>query len=762
MADHEVYIGQRRSYGGALCTVRYRGPLSNTKGEWLGIEWDDTSRGKHNGQHEGQQIFQCLSPSPTAASFLRPSRNPDPERALLEAIKFKYAPVNNLRANAASAREVDDMIEISGKVVEEVGFERIQKQLSVLADLKIVLVDELVVSGIARHGSSTQHIRNAQLELERTCPNIVELDLGWNIIETWQDIVDMCVPFRKLKILKAGGLRLRDFEADYSQEPHPFENVEELHLNECLLTSRQIIDILFPKGQCAFPSLKTLSLSLNELDSFEINGTTGVGQCPDLTTLILDNNRFADLSSLPVLLTLFPCLKTLSFQGNTISDLGLDTSGAPRPSSIPNLETLNLANNKIRDYSFVNSLPSLFPNLISLRISRNPLYEPTKSSDESPAPSSGPRHQQQAQSTTSDSTSYYLTLARIPNLKSLNYTTITPRDREEGEIYYLSIAEKELRSLLQRSTGKRPPDQVSETSPRLSPQETVELARKAHPLYSRLCEQYDREDILLRYLQQQSSAKPPSSDLSQDKSDFDAYAPGTLGSRLVDAHFYIPPARASAATPEPFHRFLPTTISVYRLKSLLARHFGLPPLQFRLVYESHEYDPVEPITSTRNPAAGTGDGKNAWEAWGNWDVDGDESVDDGSDGSVSASNGDGDGDGDGEGDGGEQEPGQGNHPRHLSSAAVDHGHLLDDREAQSTTASMPMYITRQGNRFKKRETEILDGMRPWGDFLDLDDGHGHGHGHGQGLQLEGTHADHWSRTRKVEVRVEPHGTVETN
>ncbi|EXJ68238.1 uncharacterized protein A1O5_08853 [Cladophialophora psammophila CBS 110553] len=747
MASGEVYVGQRRSYAGALCSVRYHGPLSNTKGEWLGVEWDDPSRGKHNGQHEGQQIFQCLSSSPTAASFVRPSRNPDLERTLLEAIKFKYAPISSSGVNVAVSSAADDMIEISGKVVEEVGFERIQKQLSVLTDLKIVLVDELVVSGIARRGASRQHIRNAQLEVERTCPNIVELDLGWNVIETWRDIVDMCIPFRKLKILKAGGLRLRDFEVDYSQEACPFQDVEELHLNECLLTPEQILNIFFSKGQCGFPSLKTISLSLNELGSFEIDGATVASQCPALTTLILDNNRFADLSSLPVLFSLFPNIKTLSFQGNTISNLGLDSCSSSTSSSISNLETLNLANNQIRDYSFVTSLPDLFPNLTSLRISRNPLYEQSTTSDE-------------AQSTTSDSTSYYLTLARIPHLKSLNYTTITPRDREEGEIYYLSVGEKELRSLLQRNTARQPLDQASEAQSSLSQQETIALARKSHPLYSSLCQKYDREDILCLYLQQQSSANR-SSNVSQEKSDFENYAPGTLGSRLVDACFYIPLGHASTTTMvEPFQRLLPTTISVYRLKSLLSRHFSLPPLRFRLVYESHEYDPVEPISSTRNPTAGTGEAKDAWDAWGEWDVDEDKNEAGDTDGSGSDRSTNSEGEGDCQGDGGRGDPSQGKHLSHLS--PVDHGNLLDGN-TQPTMVSMPMYITREGHRFKKRETEVLDGMRPWGDFLDLDTGHGHSHSLSHDLDLQGAHAGHWSSGRRgkreVKVRVEPHDTI---
>ena len=54
------YLGQRISFDGHLCTVRYIGPIKTTKkGDWLGVEWDDPSRGKHDGSHEGERYFQC-------------------------------------------------------------------------------------------------------------------------------------------------------------------------------------------------------------------------------------------------------------------------------------------------------------------------------------------------------------------------------------------------------------------------------------------------------------------------------------------------------------------------------------------------------------------------------------------------------------------------------------------------------------------------------------------------------------------------------
>lgn len=698
MAPGEPYIGQRRSYAGALCTVRYIGPLPSTKGDWLGVEWDDVTRGKHDGQYEGKRVFQCLSSSLTAASFIRPSRKNDPERTLLEAIKFKYAPSTEVTQSRSPAWATESTIEISGKVVEEVGFDKIEKQLSTLTNLKIVLVDELVVSGIAPRGSSREDIQAAQVELAKTCPNIVELDIGWSVIETWQDIVDICAPLKKLKILKASGLRLRDFGAHHlGGEGGPFRTIEELQINECLLRPAQVTQVLSSAGPHGFPGLKTLSLSLNELETFKNIQTGQELIYPSVTAVVLDKNRFTNLSSLPTLMTLFPNINTLSLQGNAISSLGLDTSATPSTQRFETLETLNLAGNQISDYSFVNALATLFPNLTSLRISRNPLYDQAESlRDDAPQSRAAPR------APVRDSTSYYLTLARIPHLKSLNYTTITPRDREEGEIFYLSVATNEIKQILD-----------SDASSPLSPEEKVKVARQQHPLYSHLCATHDRDDVLERFLLQ---SKAQHNESGRAKSDLDAYAPGTLGSRLVDTYFYIPDPSTTVASVHftTFRRHLPTTVSVYRLKSLIAKRFNLPALRFRLIYESHEYDPIEPISRS----TAQGGGKQEWEAWGDWDVDDD------------------DHDHDHDHNHGHDQP----NPKSSVLAVDGNQEGTGVRSDPRILDIAPIYITRDGQRFKKRETEILDGMRPWSDFLDLD-------------------APDGTRRRDARVRIEPFAFV---
>ena len=61
MSETDAYIGQRLSLKSQTCTVRYVGQVADKQGQWLGVEWDDASRGKHDGTHEGVSYFKCRS-----------------------------------------------------------------------------------------------------------------------------------------------------------------------------------------------------------------------------------------------------------------------------------------------------------------------------------------------------------------------------------------------------------------------------------------------------------------------------------------------------------------------------------------------------------------------------------------------------------------------------------------------------------------------------------------------------------------------------
>jgi dynactin complex subunit len=52
------HVGQRVSFEGRLCTIRYIGNAGTDK-DWLGVEWDDPTRGKHDGENKGVRYFKC-------------------------------------------------------------------------------------------------------------------------------------------------------------------------------------------------------------------------------------------------------------------------------------------------------------------------------------------------------------------------------------------------------------------------------------------------------------------------------------------------------------------------------------------------------------------------------------------------------------------------------------------------------------------------------------------------------------------------------
>lgn len=343
---------------------------------------------------------------------------------------------------------------------------------------------------------------------------------------------------------------------------------------------------------------------------------------------MLDNNLFTSLAFLPNVLYAFPGLKALSLQGNQISSIGLslDQGSDKKTVSFPQLESLNLSQNPIKDYSFVDDLPRLFPRLTSLRVSNNPFFtsldgiQPpihdelpsraivsSRKSSGLPGPLSPPSR------VSSTDAAYSLTLARIPTLVSLNHSTITSRDREEGEIYYTFLVERKLSAALAMIPSSTP-----------SRWSEVNELKKRYPRYEELCRKYDRDCIFDTL--ETSSRQLASKDNKADRT----YAPGTLGARLIKGVFYVAPSAIPTGTastqtalsatselrsgePATFSRLIPRTISVYSLKALIAQTFALPALKFRLIYESQELDPLVTPRGSNEKAT--------WEAWGDWDLD---------------------------------------------------------------------------------------------------------------------------------------------
>lgn len=55
----KLAVGTRIDVAGHKGTIKYMGEVVNTKGEWLGIDWDDPDRGKHDGTHMDVHYFKA-------------------------------------------------------------------------------------------------------------------------------------------------------------------------------------------------------------------------------------------------------------------------------------------------------------------------------------------------------------------------------------------------------------------------------------------------------------------------------------------------------------------------------------------------------------------------------------------------------------------------------------------------------------------------------------------------------------------------------
>jgi hypothetical protein len=69
----QARVGDRVQIDRHRATIRYVGEVAGQEGQWIGLEWDDASRGKHDGSASGHQYFRCLQ-SGNAGSFVRGSK----------------------------------------------------------------------------------------------------------------------------------------------------------------------------------------------------------------------------------------------------------------------------------------------------------------------------------------------------------------------------------------------------------------------------------------------------------------------------------------------------------------------------------------------------------------------------------------------------------------------------------------------------------------------------------------------------------------
>ncbi|KAF2131616.1 tubulin-specific chaperone-like protein E [Dothidotthia symphoricarpi CBS 119687] len=540
----QFYPGKRLSFDNQLCTVRYHGQVQGTKGEWLGVEWDDPTRGKHSGEHQDIKYFKCFSSHSTAGSFIRPTRKPDTPRSFVEALKAKYASEDYDDPNfedpdvhvvfvmkEGDSKKKDPLaklnqpIKFSGKVAEEVGFDKIRKQLAQLEELKIIILDGLCMwRPNARLKEQEEGWSEGQTDVKDACPKAYELDLSRNLFEEWREIFSVCEQLDRLTHLRVDGNRFRDMsltEAERERCLKAFANIKRLGMEENLLPWEQLAEVTH-----LFPVLSTFVASSNlytALTSHDLNST--------ITDLTLEDNLFPSLSALQPL-TKLPNLQRLVLKQNKICEI--NDPGSPAPVFPSTLSEVDMSFNEITAWAFVDKLEHVFPGLTSLRVSHNPLYESLQAAD--------------GRTLTADD-GYMLTLARLGNLKTLNYSPINPKERLNAESYYLSLIAREVQ---------------------FAPERLQTQILDSHPRYKWLCEEYGEPNI------QRSK---------------NAVNPNSLAARLIRIKFCLVAGETQKANikSKTYEAEIPMSCTAYTVLGIVAKHFDIKPSKCGLIWETGDW-----------------------------------------------------------------------------------------------------------------------------------------------------------------------------
>jgi len=438
----------------------------------------------------------------------------------------------------------DQPIKISGKEVEEVGFEKVKKRLAELDELRIVLLDGLYVHRpLGEHtgthqDSSFEEIQqrySAMTDIKEVCPRIVELDLSRNLFEDWREITSICSQLEYLRSLRVDGNRFSTCSftnAEAQCFKSIFGKIQSLSLEDTLLNWKDVVRIV-----SSFGSLQSLAISNNhfeKLDHFSID------QFPQsVTHIALEYSDFTSLSDLLVLNHL-QNLEKLVLKNNAISKP--ENSSDPIQFS-PSLREVDLSHNGINSWSFISTLHDIFPGMTSLRVAHNPLFQTLHAPD--------------GRSLSADD-GYMLTIARLSRLKILNYSPISPRDRLNAESYYLSLVAQELS---------------------LAPESEADRIIARHPRWMELCEEYG-EPVIRRSGEKRIDPNSLEAQLIRFRFLLDEEAAiGTMSSDEMSRLYEVE---------------LPKSFSIYSVQGVVGKHFGLRPWTLRLVWDTGEWDVSKP------------------------------------------------------------------------------------------------------------------------------------------------------------------------
>ncbi|XP_012277540.1 tubulin-specific chaperone E isoform X2 [Orussus abietinus] len=393
MVEDKFKIGSRVECDGYRGTLKYVGPVGNTKGQWFGIDWDDVTRGKHNGTYENVEYFKARHP--TSGSFVRPGKVRFGVTCP-EAIKLRYGLIDDELVGIDKDNLDCLQKEINAPFLEMVGFAKVNKKQSRFDQLKIVWLREQALSDAGEPG-----------ELQELCPNIEEIDLSRNLISSWQVVADICCQLHRLTQLDVSENQL-PIEENMETLKEAFSRVKSLTMARMNYTWSDIQHCIV-----MFPCIKQLSVSFNIVQYLETPEEHS--NMSTLAELTLEGNLLSNWDEI-LKLGHLPSLEYLNLNSNKINKIHFPTNNPTEKTNLfPALKQLHISGNNISEWQSISELEKLV-SLKDLKFRENPILK-----------------------NESIETGRQIIIAKISNLKSLNGTEVSCEERRGAEYDYLKL-----------------------------------------------------------------------------------------------------------------------------------------------------------------------------------------------------------------------------------------------------------------------------------------------------------------------------------
>ncbi|XP_034109804.1 tubulin-specific chaperone E [Drosophila nasuta] len=331
-------LGTRIKIGNNYGTVKYVGEVCGHAGTWLGIEWDEGMRGKHNGIVDGKRYFQTQLP--TAGSFIRPGKL-GPCATLEDEARERYLNYDSSNVDVSLIREAQASVQAS--LFEVVGMDKIARKQSKFEQLSEVSVDETPVNAAGYLKDLTQ---------------LTTLNVSHTLIWNWQIVASITEQLPMLNNLNLSSNRLvLPTEAEISKLEPAFRQLRHINLRNCGFTDWK--DVM--QTALLWPDIESLGLQENSLSQLlEVDCNRIFRQLRELDlhrTKLMDFDQVCKLGNIAT-------LRLLNLMENGIEQLQLpDCEPHSKLNLFVAMEQLNLLHNPIWNeaeaFNELDKLPQL-------------------------------------------------------------------------------------------------------------------------------------------------------------------------------------------------------------------------------------------------------------------------------------------------------------------------------------------------------------------------------------------------------------------